>query len=250
MPADTLQRRVWPRMWALIPTAGSGSRAGGSVPKQYQTVAGRPLVLHTLAAFAAVSRVKRTLVLLAPDDTGFAVLANPAVVNQEAVPCGSNTRAGTVANGLAALRSRGAQDQDWVLVHDAARCLVTAALIDRLIDACVDDPVGGLLAMPVSDTLKRCTDGRVVATVDRQIHWLAQTPQMFRLAMLQDALRQAADSVTDESSAIEASGRAPLLVAGDASNFKVTHPIDFVMAQAVLLSCRQPQGEEPTYDYP
>ncbi len=168
----------------------------------------------------------------------------------EGVACGATTRAGTVGNGLAVLRARGAQDQDWVLVHDAARCLVTAALIDRLIDACVDDPVGGLLAMPVSDTLKRCTDGRVVATVDRQIHWLAQTPQMFRLAMLQDALRQAADSVTDESSAIEASGRAPLLVAGDASNFKVTHPIDFVMAQAVLLSCRQPQGEEPTYDYP
>ena len=249
-PADSLPGRAQPRMWALIATAGSGSRAGGSVPKQYRTVAGRPLVWHTLAAFAAVSRIERTLVLLAPGDAGFAALAPQATASQEGVPCGSTTRAGTVGNGLAALRARGAQDHDWVLVHDAARCLVTATLIDRLIDACVDDPVGGLLALPASDTVKRGADGRVAATVDRRVHWLAQTPQMFRLAMLQDAMRLAGDGVTDESSAIEASGRSPLLVPGDASNFKVTHPIDFAMAQAVLLSRRKTHGEELLYDYP
>ena len=238
------------RLWALIPCAGTGSRAGGSVVKQYRSVAGRPLVIHTLQAFGAVPRIERTLVLLAPHDTVFALLAADVMGMTEGVPCGSTSRAGTVGNGLVALRARGARDHDWVLVHDAARCLVTAALIDRLIDACIDDPVGGLLALPASDTLKRGAHGHVAATVDRQIHWLAQTPQMFRLGMLQEALRLAGDGVTDESSAIESSGRLPRLVPGDASNFKVTHPIDFVMAQAVLLSRRKIKDEDSAYDYP
>ncbi len=238
------------RMWALIACAGSGSRAGGAVPKQYQSVAGRALVLHTIAAFVAVSRIECTLVLLAPGDSAFAALGTDRTPRLASVACGASSRAGTVANGLSALSDRGAQARDWVLVHDAARCLVTPALIDRLIDACAGDAVGGLLALAASDTLKRGTDGRVAATVDRQNHWLAQTPQMFRLGALQAALRKVGDGVTDESSAIEAAGLSPRLVPGDESNFKVTFPIDFVMAQAVLLSRRNCHGQQPAYDYP
>ncbi len=223
-----------PRFWALIPCAGRGTRVGGAVPKQYQSVAGRALVLHTLDAFAAVPRLAGTLVLLAAADPWFAGLDLASVPGCSTEACGADTRAGTVTNGLAALRARGAGDQDWVLVHDAARCLITPALIERLIDACRDDAVGGLLAVPVADTLKRVHDGRVAQTVDRSLHWLAQTPQMFRLGALEQALRASGDTVTDESSAIEAIGLAPRLVEGDRANFKVTVAQDFIMAEALL----------------
>jgi 2-C-methyl-D-erythritol 4-phosphate cytidylyltransferase len=131
---------------------------------------------------------------------------------------------------------RGASVQDWVLVHDAARCLITPEQIDALIDACVNDPVGGLLALKLPDTLKREAGGRVAETVDRHDKWLAQTPQMFRLGPLMAALQAAGDAVTDESSAMEFVGQAPLLVEGSAQNFKVTYPQDFALAQAVLLA--------------
>jgi 2-C-methyl-D-erythritol 4-phosphate cytidylyltransferase len=121
-------------------------------------------------------------------------------------------------------------------VHDAARCLITPAQIDRLIDACAGDAVGGLLALKLPDTLKREADGRVAATVDRTDKWLAQTPQMFRLGALAEALQGAGDSTTDESSAMEAMGLHPKLVAGSAENFKVTYAEDFVLAEAILLS--------------
>jgi 2-C-methyl-D-erythritol 4-phosphate cytidylyltransferase len=130
----------------------------------------------------------------------------------------------------------GAAASDWVLVHDAARCLITPTQIDALIDACVGDPVGGLLALKLPDTLKREEAGRVAQTVDRGDKWLAQTPQMFRIGALMEALQAAGDAVTDESSAMEFVGQAPLLVEGSAQNFKVTYPQDFALAQAVLLS--------------
>ncbi len=225
-----------PAIWALIPCAGIGSRAGTAQPKQYQPLAGRAMVLHTLDAFAAVGRVRETLVVLAPEDRLFAALASDAPARCASVACGAASRAGTVAHGLAALRLRGAAPGDWVLVHDAARCLVTPALIDRLIDACLDDAVGGLLAMPAADTIKLAEGDRVAATVDRSRHWLAQTPQMFRVGALQHALRLAGDAVTDEASAIELSGHAPRLVLGEPTNFKVTVAQDFVLAQAILLA--------------
>jgi 2-C-methyl-D-erythritol 4-phosphate cytidylyltransferase len=128
----------------------------------------------------------------------------------------------------------GAQPDDWVLVHDAARCLVTPQQIDALIDACLDDEVGGLLALPLPDTLKQAVAGRVAATVARADKWLAQTPQMFRHGTLTQALKQASEVVTDESSAIEQMGLAPKLVVGSAQNFKVTYPADFALAQALL----------------
>ena len=219
------------RFFALIPCAGNGSRAGTAGPKQYERVAGQPMVWHTLSAFAAVQRIARTLVVVAPGDGFFE--RNPTT-SALVVQCGGATRAASVANGLAALRRAGAVDHDWVLVHDAARCLVTPELIDRLIDTCADDEVGGLLAWPLADTLKTGRDGRVVGTMSREDKWLAQTPQMFRVGMLRQALEAAGDRVTDESGAIEAMGLRPRLVPAGAQNFKVTYPEDFAMAEAVL----------------
>ena len=175
------------QIWALIPCAGTGTRAATSVPKQYQQVAGQPLVLHTLAAFVAVSRIAGTLVVVAPGDDFFTGPEAPPSGRWFSAMCGGSTRALSVANGLLALQQNGAGDHDWVLVHDAARCLVTPELIDRLIDACQGDAVGGLLAHPVTDTLKLGAGGRVTLTRDRAQHWLAQTPQMFRIGSLRSA---------------------------------------------------------------
>lgn len=220
------------RIWALIPCAGSGSRAGANGPKQYQPVAGQPMVLHTLEAFVAVQRLAGVLVVVSAGDTFFEAGDAPVLI----ADCGGSTRAASVLNGLSALQEHGAQANDWVLVHDAARCLITPQQINTLIDACLPDTVGGLLALKLPDTLKQESAGRVAATVDRSDKWLAQTPQMFRLAALQAALQSAGDAVTDESSAMEAMGLQPLLVEGSAQNFKVTYAQDFALAHAVLNS--------------
>ena len=230
-PHSVTSSIIAPRMWALIPCAGTGSRSGAAGPKQYEVLAGRPLVLHTLGAFAAVTRLADTLVVVSPGDTFFDEHAEVTVA-----PCGGATRAQSVANGLAVLLAAGADATDWVLVHDAARCLITPDQINALIDTCDDDEVGGLLALPLPDTLKQERKGRVLATLTRSDKWLAQTPQMFRLGALQLALAQAGDAVTDESSAMELCGLSPLLVQGSAQNFKVTYPADFALAQSVLLA--------------
>ena len=231
-------------LWALLPCAGMGTRAlapgaAADLPKQYQSVAGQPMVLHTLAAFAAVARLRGTLVAVAPGDRFLQAYAHASFF---AVECGGTTRADTVAGGLRALLERGASVHDWVLVHDAARCLIEPRQIDALIDACWNDGVGGLLAHKLADTLKTATAGpggvRVGDTVDRSDKWLAQTPQMFRLGVLQLALAQFGHSATDESSAMEAMGLHPRLVPGSALNFKVTYPEDFALAQAVLAQRR------------
>jgi 2-C-methyl-D-erythritol 4-phosphate cytidylyltransferase len=149
---------------------------------------------------------------------------------------GGATRAESVLAGLRELVKRGAQSTDWVLVHDAARCLVTPEQINALIDACQEDAVGGLLAHKLADTLKVEANGRVAQTVDRADKWLAQTPQMFRIDVLLKALEHTSAAVTDEASAIEAMGLRPLLVPGNAQNFKVTYPEDFALAAAILNS--------------
>ena len=220
---------------ALLPCAGSGSRAGAALPKQYVEVAGRAVVAHTLAALAQVSRLASTLVLLAPDDTVFehhVVLDGALRVG--VVRCGGATRAQTVANGLDALLRAGAQPHDWALVHDAARCLIRAEWVDRLIDACLDDAVGGLLALPVADTLKTERAGRVAATLERHGTWQAQTPQMFRIGLLRGALERAGPAVTDEACAIEACGHAPRLGPGERENGKLSYAGDFALAERLL----------------
>jgi 2-C-methyl-D-erythritol 4-phosphate cytidylyltransferase len=219
-----------PRFYALVPCAGTGTRAGTNGPKQYERIAGQPMVWHTLAAFAAVRRIARTLVVVKPGDGFFERNPTSALV----VACGGPTRAASVANGLYELTRVGASQQDWVLVHDAARCLITPQLIDSLIDACAHDEVGGLLARKLTDTLKREVGGRVAATLDRDDKWLAQTPQMFRIGLLMQALERAGNHFTDEAAAVEALGHRPLLVPGGTQNFKVTYPDDFALAEAVL----------------
>jgi 2-C-methyl-D-erythritol 4-phosphate cytidylyltransferase len=224
-----------PRCFALVPCAGVGTRAGAAGPKQYAALASRAVVAHTLAALQAVPRLTATLVVLSPDDVEFESHAHDALAASTWVArCGGATRAQTVANGLGVLRERGVADSDWVLVHDAARCLLQPAWVDRLIDACLTDEVGGLLALPLADTLKAALGDRVSATLARADKWLAQTPQMFRLGLLQRALAQAGGSVTDESSAIEALGLTPKLVLGDIENIKLTWPADFALAHRLL----------------
>jgi 2-C-methyl-D-erythritol 4-phosphate cytidylyltransferase len=223
------------RCYAVVPCAGVGQRAGTAVPKQYTLLAGLPVVAHTLAALAAVPSLQATLVVLAAEDQEFERRV-PQFQGARAwvARCGGPSRAASVANGLAQLRARGARDHDWALVHDAARCLVRAEWVQALIDACRGDEVGGLLALPLADTLKRASGRRVAATVPREGKWLAQTPQMFRLGLLQRALAAAGPEVTDEAGAVEALGLAPLLVPGDLENFKLTWPADFVLAERLL----------------
>jgi 2-C-methyl-D-erythritol 4-phosphate cytidylyltransferase len=225
------------RFFAVIPCAGFGSRAGTAMPKQYQTIAGLPMVVHTLRAFAGVSRMTKGVLVLAPDDVHMSGVldAHPQPLF-EASRRGGATRADSVRAGLQALVQQGANETDWVLVHDAARCLVTPSQINALIDACQHDDVGGLLAHKLADTLKAEAHGRVAQTVDRADKWLAQTPQMFRIGQLLKALENAGEAVTDEASAMEAMGLSPLLVPGNAQNFKVTYPEDFALAAAVLNS--------------
>jgi len=221
------------RFFALVPAAGSGSRAGQTIPKQYVELAGRSLIAHTLAALGAVPELQQTLVVLAPDDERF-VAAAPGFCGWTA-HCGGATRAASVRAGLQALREQGVDEQDWVLVHDAARCLLRPEWVQGLIAACRADEVGGLLAQPVADTLKRADDaGRVQHTQDRRQLWAAQTPQMFRLGLLARALDAAGEAVTDEASAIEQLGLAPRLVRAPLDNFKLTLPEDFALAELIL----------------
>jgi 2-C-methyl-D-erythritol 4-phosphate cytidylyltransferase len=232
VPATDPDAAAAARLYALVPSAGIGERSGAAGPKQYQMLGTRSVLGHTLAALERVTRLSEVLVVVSPGDTRFA----PHLAGFKAVvaPCGGATRAQTVRNGLDALLARGARGSDWVLVHDAARCLVRPEWIDVLIDACLDDPVGGLLALPLADTLKSERDGRVDATIERRGKWQAQTPQMFRIGMLIDALDHAGPAVTDEASAIEAAGLAPRLVAASLENFKVTYPADFELAERLL----------------
>lgn len=223
------------KYFALVPAAGGGTRMGGECPKQYLPLAGTPLMRHALQTLAGVPAISRVYVVLAPDDElwdGFDW--RDLAARLTVLRCGGATRAESVANGLRAMQAAVASD-DWVLVHDAARCCLTRAHVERLIADVGDDPVGGLLAVPVADTLKRVGgEQRVAATVARDGLWQAQTPQMFRHGMLLGALGAAPPSVTDEASAVEALGLQPKLVAADATNFKVTYPLDLQLAGWIL----------------
>ncbi|WP_150622617.1 2-C-methyl-D-erythritol 4-phosphate cytidylyltransferase [Pandoraea captiosa] len=231
------------RLFAVIPCAGAGVRAGAAVPKQYRSVGGLPMLAHALAAFDACSEFAQTLLVLAPDDNHFDG-RRFGTLRFAVRRCGGASRHASVLGGLQALAEFGAQDSDWVLVHDAARPGITPELIRTLVGALRNDPVGGILALPVADTLKRETppaekDGlaSVGATESRDGLWQAQTPQMFRLGMLRRALEDALAAgaeVTDEASAIERMGHAPKLVRGSLRNFKVTYPEDFALAEAFL----------------
>ena len=225
------------RFHVVIPCAGSGSRAGVATPKQYVPLAGVPMVVHTMKAFSGLPHMGQGVLVVSPDDSEIDDVfeQNPQqhfVISRT----GGATRAQSVLAGLRYLQSQGVTDNEWVMVHDAARCLITTALIETLWRACQADAVGGLLALPVPDTLKVAGQDRVESTLSRSGKWLAQTPQMFKLAELVQALLQVGDQVTDESGAIEAMGLQPLLVAAAAFNFKVTYAEDLPLAQAMLIS--------------
>jgi len=224
-----------PRHHALIPAAGSGSRMGGNTPKQYLPLLGRPLIAHTLNALSADPRIESIVVVLSPQDEDWPRHDWSAWQDRlRVLHCGGATRAESVLNGLDAMGAWCAAD-DWVLVHDAARPCLPRAALARLIDAAGADPVGGLLAVPVADTLKRAdSQGRVAATEPRAGLWQAQTPQMFRHGVLRQALRSAGSDVTDDASAIERAGLRPLLVEADSRNLKVTYARDLQLAGLIL----------------
>ena len=223
---------TFPGVCAVVPAAGFGRRMQTECPKQYLSIGNKTILEHAVAALLANACVQRVVIAVSPGDRRFSQLPL-AQHPQITVVDGGAERADSVLAGLQAL-----PEAQWVLVHDAARCLVEPAWVDRLIDACRDDEVGGLLALPVADTLKQqaaqAPHARVAATVDRAGKWAAQTPQMFRLGLLQPALRQAGEHITDESSAIEALGHDPRLVRGDLLNLKVTWPEDFALAERLL----------------
>lgn len=217
---------------ALVPAAGFGARMGHALPKQYLPLRGQPMIFHALQTLCACPDISTVFVVLAPDDTLFHTFDWSSLGDKlQPLFCGGETRAETVLNGL--LLSELEAD-DWVLVHDAARPCLTQTHLSHLIAELRDDPVGGLLAVPVADTLKRATaDQRVLQTESREQLWQAQTPQMFRAGLLAHALQQCR-AVTDEASAIEFLGFAPKLVSSDARNFKVTYPQDLQLAAALM----------------
>ena len=218
--------------FALVPAAGSGARMGSELPKQYLPMAGQPLIYHALLTLCANPDISMVFVVLAPDDVRFTGYDWSAFGDKlQPLYCGGVTRAESVLNGLMAAEL---EPDDWVLVHDAARPCLSGDQLARLIADLRDDEVGGLLAVPVADTLKRADDaGRIASTERREGLWQAQTPQMFRTGILLQALRTT-PNVTDDASAIEALGMRPKLVASDASNFKVTYPEDIRLAELLL----------------
>jgi 2-C-methyl-D-erythritol 4-phosphate cytidylyltransferase len=221
-----------PRYWAVVPAAGAGRRMGAEMPKQYLELLGRPVLDHTLDRLVGHPRIAGVLVALSADDrrwAGSAFCGHPRVTRV----AGGAERCHSVRNALAALAGFAALD-DWVLVHDAARPCLRRGDLDRLLERLSGHPVGGLLGMPVRDTMKRASSlGEVEATVPREGLWHAYTPQMFRLGQLRQALDQALDAgqlVTDDASAMELAGLRPLLVEGHPDNIKITRPADLGLA--------------------
>jgi len=225
-------------LFALIPAAGAGTRIAGETPKQYLPLAGKPMLWHALRALGAAP-VETVFVVLAPDDRRFAALDwSGCGARVEPLYCGGESRRDSVYNGLVAAMAAVDAD-DWVLVHDAARPCLPRADLERLVAECRGDAIGGILALPVADTVKRVAKDeagaqRIAGTVDRTQLWLAQTPQMFRAGLLAQALKDAKGLVTDEASALESLGLRPRLVLGSRANLKVTYPEDLAIAAAIL----------------
>ncbi|MDR0781485.1 MAG: 2-C-methyl-D-erythritol 4-phosphate cytidylyltransferase [Pseudomonadales bacterium] len=244
-----------PRHFLVLPAAGAGRRMQSTLPKQYQTLLGKPLLQHTLERVATHPVFTRTVLALAPDDPHWpavaAALSSTLLTRLTTVPGGAD-RAASVRAALRALQTH-AHEADWVLVHDAVRPCLGASDLERLLQILHDEPYGGILATPVRETVKAATaQGTIAATVAREGLWLAATPQMFRYGVLCRALDAAHDAgvaVTDEAAAVEywlttQSGISGgiRLVPGAASNLKVTYPEDLHLA-ALLLSSLSRAGE-------
>ncbi|QBQ54901.1 2-C-methyl-D-erythritol 4-phosphate cytidylyltransferase [Nitrosococcus wardiae] len=222
--------------WAVVPAAGVGRRMGTHIPKQYLPLAGKTVIEHTLASLLQHPRIEAIVVAISPEDRWWPECL-PQDKGRIIRVAGGAERCHSVSNGLECLLNLAAPE-DWVLVHDAARPCLRREDIDRLIATLHDHPIGGLLALPISDTVKRANaEGVVLETVNRAGLWRAMTPQMFRLGKLYQALREAIAAgvqVTDEASAMEWAGFSPCLVEGYPDNIKITHPQDLMQAEDFL----------------
>ncbi|QFY44036.1 2-C-methyl-D-erythritol 4-phosphate cytidylyltransferase [Candidatus Methylospira mobilis] len=230
-----MNNSVTPKFWGIVPAAGAGKRMGASIPKQYLSIRGKPVLAHTLERLLAVIEIEQLIVALSPEDEYWETLALTAHPRIRRVN-GGKERADSVLSALQYLSGFATAD-DWVLVHDAARLCITVSDVRRLIEQMRHHPVGGILAAPSSDTLKEVSGSDILATADRSRIWRAQTPQMFRLHALKNALEQAACSgmaVTDEASALELQGLQPAIVEGRADNIKITRPEDLALAAFYL----------------
>lgn len=219
---------------AIIPAAGTGARMGTDIPKQYLHLKDKPLIQHVIETFEQSAQIDSVHVILSADDAHWSA-ANLTLSTKTSVhDCGGSTRSETVLNGLNAIAAF-AHEDDWVLIHDAARPGLNHAMLNRLIEQLKEDAVGGLLAMPLADTLKMAdTSERSQKTIPREQLWLAQTPQMFRLSTLKEALKAFNGAPTDEAQAIEALGLQPKLVLGSLRNLKVTYPEDLTVLNALI----------------
>jgi 2-C-methyl-D-erythritol 4-phosphate cytidylyltransferase len=223
------------RFWSIVPAAGVGSRMAASRPKQYLGLAGKTVIEQTLETLLSEAKLEAIVVAISAED-GYWASINRRLPSRVLTVAGGKERADSVLSGLRFLADR-ADDNDWVLVHDAARPCVSQEEISRLIEQLKDDPLGGILALPVYDTLKKVKQGAVETTVDRQEIWRALTPQMFRFGLLKQALEKALESgatITDEASAIEQLGYQPKLVEGEPENIKITRPADLSLAAFYL----------------
>jgi len=220
-------------LYALIPAAGSGTRLPAEAPKQYLPLAGKPMLWHAVRA-VCVPRVESVFVVLAPEDKTFATHDWSAFGERlQPLYCGGETRRDSVYNGLVAAMND-IQADDWLLVHDAARPCLPEKDLDKLMREIEGDEVGGILALPVAETVKRVSQEKIQATEDRSPLWLAQTPQMFRAGLLLQALARARGAPTDEAAAVEQLGLKPRVVAGSRENLKVTWPEDVAIAEGIL----------------
>jgi 2-C-methyl-D-erythritol 4-phosphate cytidylyltransferase len=231
------RKRVSARCWAVVPAAGVGRRMGGAIPKQYLDLCGRKIIDHTLARLISHPRISAIYVALSDEDTYWEQCEyhrNPKVIRTS----GGAERYHSVLNALKTL-SDCADEEDWVLVHDAARPCLSEMDLTRLIVTLEEHPVGGILGVPVSDTLKRVdSDNCVETTISRNNLWRAFTPQMFRLGLLISSIEaaiQSGVSITDEAGAMELSGYQPKMVEGDATNIKITRQDDLQLASHYLL---------------
>ncbi|WP_039913385.1 2-C-methyl-D-erythritol 4-phosphate cytidylyltransferase [Cellvibrio mixtus] len=224
-----------PAYWVVVPAAGIGSRMGAACPKQYLPLLEKTVLEHTLERLLALPVIKRIHVVLAEDDEFWPQLALAHNDNIIRV-AGGKERADSVLSGLHALSAQ-AKDDDWVLVHDAARPCIRVQEIMMLIDVVGDHPVGGILGVPVSDTLKQVSSAVIDKTIDRSVLWQAQTPQLFRIGLLRNCLQQALAEgkiITDEASALEAYDYRPLMVQGRSDNIKITRQEDLAIAAMLM----------------
>lgn len=222
------------RFHIIIPAAGAGNRMASAIPKQYLPLCGKPIVSHSIQTFFACPRIASINLALSAEDFFWRSLTLDSNSRLILHYTGGDTRAQTVLNTLEAMRPIVAED-DWILVHDAARPGLTAELLNQLLDTLEPDEVGGLLALPLADTLKQSNaDQRVQKTIPREHLWQAQTPQMFRFSLLQRALTDFDGTPTDEAQAVEALGLQPKLVVGSLRNMKVTYPQDLQLMEILM----------------